>query len=196
MRIIAILFFLVAVNINAQTPLSSTDNGVEQFDINQLWAKDLQKGKTYTEETEDAVIEYGLTEKFYFVRTKMKSFPYIYARTYYRNNKSLRTEDKYFHKLRLLRKAYSESGKLGTDTDELKSRTITLTIEELITIMKNEYDIDLINEGGLSINSEPPSYVITIMDLNKWEWRVITIDGKNGKTISDEIKYSTCGYPL
>lgn len=166
---------------------------MEKFDINILKGKNLLIGETYKVETGDALIEYRLTDEFYFVRTKMKASPFTYEKTYYKNSKLLRLEREFFRNLRLLTKMYDESGRLIFDEYVLEKHNITLSIDDLITILKDEYNIDLTNKenGQVKVESNPPSYIIRIKVPNKWEWRIITIDGKSGKIISNKMEYPT-----
>src|SRR5690606_20019193 len=193
MKYIYALIFITLpfFKIEAQSDtLTVNKREMEKFNITQFQNKDLVIGETYTDETKDSIIEYGIAKHDYFVRVHIKGTPYSYLKTYDKTSKLIMKEFSFFYKIVLLYKEYDYEGNTITEIDRLKYANISFTIEALINKMEKEYKIDILNTEGVSVSgsSNPPSFHVIIRDKeDDQKFRRIIIDGQTGQTISDEI---------
>jgi hypothetical protein len=201
-KIILLTTVLIISACNSQTKKKEEDNynsknkNMEYFDIEKY--KDWEIDNDYETTDGDKFLKKGneriqildFDDKIKIEKSNILS-PYSQFLFYNKSNKRLTLKGQMFYDADLGDwKYYDNSGHL--EKIENFDSPYKLSIEDIIQLMKKEYDIDLLDVSdrktvGRSVIDVPPVYYITIPIKQSRSHREITINANDGKLISDKI---------
>ena len=179
---------------------SIKNNNMEHFDIEKY--KDWEVDTTYIAFGEDQYykkndrrVSVSFGGEYDIIVNETDNTPYKTYKRFSKKTKSLLDIGKSFYDVDIEAwKYYDETGSLINEINE--DTLYKLSVEDIIKIAKQEYNIDLMdismrykvsrNDSGL------PQYFIHIPKPNsEGIYRIISIDALTGKTVSDDILDST-----
>ncbi len=177
---------------------TSKINTMEYFDINNYKDWEIDPDWDFDEKDKKFIkdnikIRIILDEENIQVeRTTLKS-PYKNVKVYSSINNILLAEGDYFYYCSIgIDKEYNEKG--NVISEENFDKDYKLSIENIIQLMKKDYNIDLLDvsdrksvdrdEGD---SNNPPTYFISIPVKNTRSNRQITINANDGSLIKDQI---------
>jgi len=163
-------------------------NSIKKFNIDSF--KKNKQLKIHTHSLADGTKIYADTE--YYENLSKSRSPYRIFNEYY-SNLVLKSTEKTFYDIRYGKYyEYDENGKLIKEIDE--DLPYKFTIEDLVHKMLMDFKIDLrIVKSGVRIrryvhrDTKLPKYEINQHLSGTSKYRIITLDGKTGKVLSDHI---------
>ena len=157
-------------------------------------ASTLTVGESFQVTENDSVIETIVLHNAVQISRKRVASPYQNTRVYYKDTRTLKADVNYFHRIPIgIGRKYDSKGKIIEEKDWDKAEARTFTISMLISKMKDDFNIDLLNTTRIGVDTSyltgiGYTYVIHVLRTSiHGNHRRIVVDATTGEVLADEV---------
>lgn len=196
-NIIIILLFLVTAITNSQNIILK-DNKMEKLDIKNPNIEALEEFSTFREVYNDTITEYTKKTDRYVINQYSNSSPMKVQKIFFLNGNIASETYKFYDVLVNTTREYDMNGDLVFSQNEEDVSKRSVSILQLVEIIKEKYKVDLMNikDSGKRFNVKyynlkAPYYNVAIGTKGSNTFRLIEVDAITGNIIRDTIESET-----
>lgn len=197
-NIIIIILFLITTTGNSQSTIILKDNKMEKLDIKNPNIEALEEFSTFREEYNDTITEYTKKTDRYVINQYSNSSPMKVQKIFFLDGNIASENYRFYDVLINTTKKYDNKGNLIFVQNEEDVSKRSVSIPQLVEIIKEKYKVDLMNiedsDKRFNVkyyNLKAPYYNVAIGTKGSNTFRLIEVDDITGNIIRDTIESGT-----